>query len=604
MQNSIYLTIFIAIVLLSIVIFLDINNVKVGVSSSWSSATSSSTSELAQRTENASQIYPQPTTRPKISQTTSQNPTTRFPGITFLELFDRPDLGIKYTKTANIISSNQRYAVITADTIRKGTPISYFFNLPFTCLGWKNIGYGCFIILPYVEEDSAEDSAHTKQAIKLVKQNLIKFMENDKQTGSVIIMDLKVDKNRPEKLVQVAQVIRLFVGNLVKYTLVDRPELDDTTQNEILFNKIKNSVYIITSDVDFIPLSTKIYHYPMYDFSLMNGAVGNIKLSCIGASLAVWEFLHRHEREKSSKTGESEDLYEYDEDHIYERKSLYEKSLLKTNHFNSSAIIEMSDKDIFKNNQQVPYRDNQPSKQKLEWYMDQSLATKLLKKFANEFGLNKIHQQSSAQKNLRRGDRKMVAENTWSQFVDDFMANREDFKDSHFCRANFGNECWWSFYNLLKRLLSSKDLEILVDYRIAFIKLMLKYEFLGTKKENSLVREEDTEREKYLKSFNGALDIRKEWSQFYPNFYKFVRPDFVDWAKERVFRNVIKNTSKGRGSGKVADIYYYLVVPKKPDLLDETLDKLLCKNSQFLIRKLKDGESCDETLSKEMFFQK
>ena len=105
MQNSIYLTIFIAIVLLSIVIFLDINNVKVGVSSSWSSATSSSTSELAQRTENASQIYPQPTTRPKISQTTSQNPTTRFPGITFLELFDRPDLGIKYTKTANIISS-------------------------------------------------------------------------------------------------------------------------------------------------------------------------------------------------------------------------------------------------------------------------------------------------------------------------------------------------------------------------------------------------------------------------------------------------------------------------------------------------------------------
>ena len=82
---------------------------------------------------------------------------------------------------------------------------------------------------------------------------------------------------------------RLFIGHLIKYTVTP-----------IEFERLKH-VYVVTTDVDLFPLSTKIYSDYSHDFAIINPLNIDkdhnklyIALSCIGGSLGVWDRVFRN----------------------------------------------------------------------------------------------------------------------------------------------------------------------------------------------------------------------------------------------------------------------------------------------------------------------
>ena len=93
-------------------------------------------------------------TTSETPQTTTASQVTHFstnPGINFINLKDRKDLGIEYYPRANVMSDQNRYAIIVAhEMIAKGS-VQYTFNIPVTCMAWMQIGYGCFIVMPYFQ---------------------------------------------------------------------------------------------------------------------------------------------------------------------------------------------------------------------------------------------------------------------------------------------------------------------------------------------------------------------------------------------------------------------------------------------------------------------
>ena len=105
------------------------------------------------------------------------------PGVNFLNLNNRPDLGLEYYPKANILSDQQNYAVIVANRITKNSAITYFFNIPIACMAWRQIGYGCFIVIPWYKKDN-----ETEKAVNIVKEHTLKW-GNEHLPGSVIILD-------------------------------------------------------------------------------------------------------------------------------------------------------------------------------------------------------------------------------------------------------------------------------------------------------------------------------------------------------------------------------------------------------------------------------
>ena len=110
-----------------------------------------------------------------------------------------------------------------------------------------------------------------------------------------LILNMQVEHE--DKLVQTSQVVRIFIANIIKYSL------DQNSDSE--FNHIKNSVHLITTDVDLLPLSTKIYHDLSHDINFVNQLGKNEKtnalyvaLSCIGASVSIWHEITKEEKLK------------------------------------------------------------------------------------------------------------------------------------------------------------------------------------------------------------------------------------------------------------------------------------------------------------------
>ena len=157
-------------------------------------------------------------------------------------LQNRPELGLIYHEGANLISNKQQYAIIVSNLITKNSPgLAYFFNIPITCQSWRQIGYGCFIVIPYYRKDP-----EVINALEIVKKHVVKW--GQEFPGSIVVLEMEVPEEQKGRTIQVAQVVRLFIAQILKYSM----NLED-------FASIQNTIYLITTDVDLLPLSTKVY---------------------------------------------------------------------------------------------------------------------------------------------------------------------------------------------------------------------------------------------------------------------------------------------------------------------------------------------------------
>ena len=88
-----------------------------------------------------------------ISALSQSNET--YPGVEFLVLKDRHDLGMHYDSRANILNTVGKYAVLSANAIEPNKPLMYAFLLPIACMTWIALGFGCMIVLPYDTEQNS-----------------------------------------------------------------------------------------------------------------------------------------------------------------------------------------------------------------------------------------------------------------------------------------------------------------------------------------------------------------------------------------------------------------------------------------------------------------
>ena len=451
-----------------------------------------------------------------------------YPGPKFITLKDSEELGLSFYPTANLISSNQKYAVITSNILTKNTGVQYFFNIPIACQAWRAIGYGCFIIIPY-----SDRHPEVEKGVEIVKDHCLKMNKNYK--GSVVILDMKVEKQA--RVIQMAQIVRLFAAHLVKYSTSERE-----------WNLLKNT-YFMTTDVDILPLSTKIYHDSSHDWNILSPNGNNqeqnylyMALACIGASADSWTRI----------TEENKLLTKIDR--------VYQK-------FNSSGIIELADT----KKRQILSRN--PGKKTVNWYMDQILAGVLIKDYLNKFGWSKetLHENFELHNRI---DRKHAEENKWALWVDKSMLS--PFKDTHICRQTYAPSCFWNVIQVLSPLLAYKDIQGLIQYRSAMLDEFLANKAYGTWAEKGYFRDDEKKRQKYLEKYGQDFDTRNKWTQCYPKIYSPNKPRVIDWSKERVFKK-IDPTNKT----------LYFVIPNDHEIIEEYKFKYACNKCQELFLQYK-----------------
>ena len=499
-----------------------------------------------------------------------------------IPLIDRPDLGLFFNKNASQISNKQQYAIISANGPEKGRKFDYYFNIPIACQAWRQIGFGCFIIIPYTK--SEPEMAEIRQIV----QDSVSSFGNDEYPGSIVILEMKIPEKYAEKTVQVAQVVRLFVGQILKYTV---EKMED-------FISIQNSIYLITTDVDLLPLSTKVFRDLSHDWQMVNAvSIDRMKdhvyvaLSCIGASLGVWNFL----------------VDKIIRDH-------FSKSVKSNEYFDAVGIIKVCEQ---LTNESL---EEKPGTSKIAWYIDQKLASTMVRDYLDLVGWDKIHHRNDAldvRARINKSGFKVTATD-WQNEVDRSLDT--PYKDSHFCRAGYFNKCWWTIYHLLKHHMPVYDLRQLENYRFKMMETMLKMPegVLHFKSRGYLIRDQETrdfylnlgrtdpkiqeylhtpkkynkfefrnlnrieskkERKLALKPAHIGYDVSKIWTPVYPKIYSAVKPMFVDWQNERVFREWIVEEKTGE------ELFIYKVVPKFVP--------------EYLLKKLLSGRK-----AKEMFFEK
>ena len=219
--------------------------------------------------------------QPLKSSKTTKTPATIGPHVNLVTLKSRPELGLHYHPGANIINGNSRYVTIVANRLTQKSSLNYYFNIPISCSAWIQIGYGCFVVIPYFDQDLDEETKKNLDELnKIIPDTVTKWNNGD--TGNVVVLYLK--SSFQEDIIKLSQVSRLFVSHFIKYS---------TTPEEYA-EKLQN-IYILTSDVDLLPLSTKYYYLNSYDWNLLNIIQNhdetkkiNIALSCVGALTRTW----------------------------------------------------------------------------------------------------------------------------------------------------------------------------------------------------------------------------------------------------------------------------------------------------------------------------
>ena len=305
----------------------------------------------------------------------------------FVTLHNQTEHGFYYQPSANIINANSKYAVIVANRLTAGSEIKYTFNLPIACMAFIEIGYGCFIMIPYHDPGVEVQKAHA-----LISNTLASW--NKFNTGLVVLMHIYVED--PEKVVQFSQCSRLFVPGLV----------EQSCQSSDDFQKLQN-VYLLTTDVDLLPLSTKMYHNNAFDWNLINPLKVSTRpgyealyaaLSCIGAVIGVW-------RRGFDKR-----------DFGVENKA-----------FNSSVIMKIIDQ---KKDDYLTKRKGNSARfikrDKIDWYMDQYVASDFVYDYGKKYGWDKV--KTWRDDELGRLDRRSVHTASWHNNVD--LHIQEVYKDT------------------------------------------------------------------------------------------------------------------------------------------------------------------------------
>ena len=417
-------------------------------------------------------------------------------------------------------------------------------------------------MIPYFDQDLDEETEKNLDKInKIIPDTVTEWNNGD--TGNVIVLYLK--SSTQEDIIQLSQVSRLFVSHFIKYS---------TTPEEYA-EKLQN-VYILTSDVDLLPLSTKYFYLNSYDWNLVNVIQNhlatkkiNIALSCVGALTRTWY-----------KTV-PETRYNVE---FYNDTGI--RSMLETERV---IYIEAHPKSLKKVKSDIV---------KVDWLMDQSLISKWIEGYAEEYGWDTIHQakQGSERKKVDRSKRvrrPLLKTGQWDGVVDR-QIHEGPWKDSHYCQGTYLFDCFWKVYILLKPIVSEKLLTDLINYKSHFTDVVLEIgeKVISDKEMREFVRNEDL-RNQFLKELSDrglpGIDMRRIWTHHYPK--KFDRmPAVVDWEDERLFK-----VQKGMESkNKLKFSVQFYVIPKYHSGDENTTLKL----NGFVKDQFKSsrGDSCSEVL--------
>ena len=343
-----------------------------------------------------------------------------------IKLKSRPELGLNYHPGLDTFNPHRKYSIIIVNRPNPKDTIAYQINVPISCQAWISIGYGCFVA---IINDPSTETNQTQNFQTIINNNLL--LKNQVESSSVVLLEIQNTNKTYTK--QLSQVSRLFVAEFLKLSM----SRDD-------FKMVEQNSYLITSDVDLYPLSTELYHDVDHDWYLVNPS-GNpdrdghvnrfnrlvlkdgetekvrngyiyLALSCIGAYVKMWEDM-----------------------------ILISGFDIKT--FNSTGIIEF----IEKSKDEI--LSQSPNQKKVDWYMDQIVASRLISRYGNQHGWESVRLRHKGMTNSGRVDRGNLRDNSFDAKIEDSL--KTQYRDSHVCRQVFDNACFWKIHDMLKSRLST-----------------------------------------------------------------------------------------------------------------------------------------------------
>lgn len=409
----------------------------------------------------------------------------------------------------------------------------YITAMPVACLTWMQFGFGCLLVS--VADENYNDNKF-QELNRLITDTLLKFNQlhvSDNYPGTSVVHLEMIIKN-PKKVIQMTQNARLFISKILKMSM---------TAEQF---EAANGLYLITSDSDYIPLSTPMYHIYHHDWNLINvlqqeHSMLYVAMSCVGGYLNNWEELL--------------DLSQYEQD-----LEIFENSIDPK--WSGENILKIMAKE------QIKLKDNSRD---IEWFLDQYLLSKLLKDYGNHYGFSKtIYLRNPSQTSNLRLDRGHIKRKQWDKNND--LKYTHLFKDSHFCREIWHNNCWWKLYFALKPLFEKIEFNYLVEYRLNLTNIMMYNPRIGDSGATGKIRLQNIQRER-LKGMHHGFDILKQWSSLDPKVYVDYTPKYVDWQHERLFRILNATDDKGKNH----TMWY--VIPKE-DYLSKNKLPLYLKGSQ------------------------
>ena len=491
--------------------------------------TSHKVSRLKQHKKSSSNISP------IIQNNDSKKEQNFHHGVNFVTLQNKTELGIHYHPKANTLNANHKYAIIVANRLESKSTIQYTFQLPLACLAWTEMGFGCLIVIPYfVDLQLPSKNGLTnpvQRANDEISGTIASWNKNDKGNNVVMYLNSKTS----DDLIQLSQVSRLFMAHLLKYSM---------TKTE--FYMIQG-LYLITTDVDLLPLSPKYFQEHSFDWNLVNTVFFNeeqdvlyIALSCIGSTVKIWY----------NQTPETKYNVEF---------------------YNSSGIQKMIKIETETRLKEHPELDKQtagkPGHKDIDWYMDQMLASDWIKEYANKYGWDKIKPKRYGV-NDNRVDRIHHRNGVWDQVVD--LQSHSPYKDLHTCKEPYKDDCFFDLIHILSYIVPQTKLDWLIEYRSRFLDIVLSSSSVGEPGQIDRIKQDNNLRRKLQGELRDKklpyVDSRKAWTHFYPRMYRqnhpfkkdsVYKPHNINWDTERLFK-VDDGKVKGRWN-KFDDVGYMVI---------------------------------------------
>lgn len=364
---------------------------------------------------------------------------------------------------------------------------------------------------------------------------------------------------------QLSQISRIFVPKLIKLGLTEEQ-----------FHEAKQTVYLMTSDVDVVPLSVRIYHDFSHSFYIVNHEIWRpenkeilFSMQSVGGFLGAWHTL----------------IKDSDYPHI--------------EFFNAIGIVKFIQQErgkfleeIRTDKTDVNHYLHDLNETVVDWHLDKIIASRKMAEWAEKFGWKNIKARNKENTPDSRVDRRLYMQ--WE--IDDDEHHFRIYKDAHIFRRIYNNLHWYKVYHLLKPFLDESSMNKLIRYRNLLISEMKSNKLVGESGE-SVDQDEyyrNLYREKSKKIENGVeidvgIDISSVWTEKYPKVYRGEPARVVDWTNERLLKTTDNHQPL---SGKVTDKNYplYFVVPKLGIGNESTVN--FCASGIYL----KHKKNCTEIL--------